>query len=56
MSEHDETIYRTSTGRLGKLMAILCGTVIVGAIIFFALGDYWISELSPAGHDFCWYH
>jgi len=52
MSEHDETIYRTSTGRLGKLMAILCGTVIVGAIIFFALGDYWISELSPAGETF----
>ena len=52
MSEHDETIYRTSTGRLGKLMAILCGTVIVGAIIFFALGDYWISELSPAGDTF----
>jgi len=52
MSEHDETIYRTSTGRLGKLMAILCGTVIVGAIIFFALGDYWISELSPAGEAF----
>ena len=44
MSEHDETIYRTSTGRVGKMMAILCGTVIVGAIIFFALGDYWISE------------
>jgi len=52
MSEHDETIYRTSTGRLGKLMAILCGTVIVGAVIFFALGDYWISELSPAGQTF----
>jgi len=52
MSEHDETIYRTSTGRVGKMMAILCGTVIVGAIIFFALGDYWISELSPAGQTF----
>ena len=52
MSEHDETIYRTSTGRLGKLMAILCGTVIVGGIIFFSLGDYWISELSPAGQKF----
>ena len=52
MSEHAETIYRTSTGRLGKLMAILCWTVIVGGIIFFALGDYWISELSPAGQTF----
>jgi nitrite reductase (NO-forming) len=52
MSEHDETIWRTSSGRVGKMMAILGGTVIVGAIIFFALGDYWISELSPAGKTF----
>jgi len=52
MSEHDETVYRTSSGRVGKMMAILCGTVIVGGIIFFALGDFWISELSPAGKAF----
>ena len=52
MSEHDEAIWRTSSGRVGKMMAILCGTVIVGGIIFFALGDYWISELSPAGNTF----
>ena len=26
--------------------------VIVGGIIFFALGDYWISDLSPAGKKF----
>ena len=52
MSEHDETVWRTSSGRVGKMMAILCGTVIVGGIIFFALGDYWISELSPAGNTF----
>ena len=52
MSEHNETVWRTSPGRVGKLMAILCSTVIVGAIIFFALGDYWISELSPAGMKF----
>jgi nitrite reductase (NO-forming) len=52
MSEHDETIYRTSPGRLGKMMAILVGLVVVGGIIFFALGDYWISELSPAGMKF----
>ena len=52
MSEHDETIYRTSPGRLGKLMAILVGCVVIGGIIFFAVGDYWISELSPAGMKF----
>ena len=33
-------------------MAILVGLVVVGSIIFFALGDYWISELSPAGQKF----
>ena len=52
MSEHDKTVYRTSSGRVGKMMAILCSTVIVGGIIFFALGDFWISELSPAGQKF----
>ena len=52
MSEHDETVYRTSPGRVGKLMTILVGLVVVGSVIFFALGDYWISELSPAGKAF----
>ena len=52
MSEHDETVWRTSPGRVGKMMAILVGTVVIGAIIFFGLGDYWISELSPAGMTF----
>ena len=33
MSEHDETIYRPSSGRVGKMMAILCGTVLVGGIL-----------------------
>ena len=52
MSEHDETVYRTSTGRAAKLMTILVGLVVVGGVIFFSLGDYWISELSPAGQAF----
>jgi nitrite reductase (NO-forming) len=52
MSEHDETVYRTSPGRVGKLMTILVGLVVVGSVIFFSLGDYWISELSPAGQAF----
>jgi len=52
MSENDETIYRTSAGRMGSMMAICGGLIIVGGIIFFALGDYWISELSPAGEAF----
>ncbi len=52
MSEHDETVYRTSPGRVGKLMVILVGLVVVGGVIFFSLGDYWISSLSPAGQTF----
>ena len=52
MSEHDDTVYRTSPGRVGKLMTILVGLVVVGSVIFFSLGDYWISELSPAGMTF----
>ena len=52
MSEYDETIYRTSPGRVGKLMAILVGCIVVGVIIFFSMGDYWISDLSPAGKAF----
>jgi len=52
MSEYDETVYRTSPGRAAKLMIILVGLVVVGGVIFFALGDYWISELSPAGKAF----
>ena len=52
MSEHDETVYRTSPGRVGKLMTILVSLVVVGSVIFFSLGDYWISELSPAGMTF----
>ena len=52
MNEHDETVYRTSPERVGKLMIILVGLVVVGGVIFFSLGDYWISELSPAGQAF----
>ena len=52
MSEHDETVYRTSPGRAAKLMTILVGLVVVGGVIYFSLGDYWISELSPAGMAF----
>jgi len=52
MSEHDETVYRTSPGRAAKLMTILVGLVVVGGVIFFSLGDYWIAELSPAGKAF----
>lgn len=46
-TEHDAPILRTSPARVGKMLAILIGLIIVGAVIFFANWDYWIS-LPPA--------
>jgi len=45
-------IYRTSPERTVKMMVILLGICIVGGVIFFAMWDYWISSLSPAGIAF----
>ena len=42
-----QTVYRTTTARTGKMMAIMLGICIVGGAIFFALWDYWISEPAP---------
>ncbi len=42
-----QTVYRTSASRTGKMMAIMLGICIVGGAIFFAMGDYWISEPAP---------
>ena len=41
------TVYRTTPARTGKMMAIMLGICIVGGAIFFALWDYWISEPAP---------
>ena len=45
--EYAEPIYRTTTGRLGGMMAIMLGICIVGGAIFFGMWDYWISEVPP---------
>ena len=47
MSQNNDTIYRTTSARTGKMMAIMLGICIVGGAIFFALWDYWISEPAP---------
>ena len=59
--DNDQTVYRTTPARTGKMMAIMLGICIVGGAIFFAMWDYWISEPAPvvammagedaAGHD-----
>ncbi len=49
MSHTEEPILRTSPARLGKLLAILIGIMVVGGVIFFANYDYWNSYLPTAG-------
>lgn len=43
----EETYYRTTPARTAKMMAIMLGICVVGGVIFFAMWDYWISELAP---------
>ena len=45
--DNQQTIYRTTPARTGKMMAIMLGICIVGGVIFFAMWDYWISEAPP---------
>jgi len=48
-SEHEEPILRTSPARLGKMLAILLGIMIIGGAIFFLNYGYWNSYLPTAG-------
>lgn len=43
-TEHEAPILRTSPARVGKMLAIIIGLMVVGAAIFFANWDYWISS------------
>ena len=45
--DNSQTVYRTTTARTGKMMAIMLGICIVGGAIFFSMWDYWISEPAP---------
>ena len=46
---HDTPIYRTTSARTAKMMAIMCGVCIAGGAIFFSFWDYWISM--PPGNQ-----
>ncbi|MHB8601014.1 MAG: plastocyanin/azurin family copper-binding protein [Nitrosotalea sp.] len=48
-TEHEEPILRTSPARIGKMLAILLGIMIIGGAIFFLNYDYWNSYLPTAG-------
>ena len=43
MSHSNESIYRTSSARTGKMMAIMLGICLVGGVIFFSMWDFWTS-------------
>ena len=47
-----DPIYRTSSERTIKMMAIMLGICVVGGAIFFGMWDYWISQPSTAGEIF----
>jgi len=42
--EHSQEYYRTTSSRVGKMLAIMLANCIVGGVIFFSMWDYWISE------------
>jgi nitrite reductase (NO-forming) len=43
MEQHNEPIYRTTSARTVKMLAITLGVCIAGGAIFFSFWDYWIS-------------
>ena len=43
-TEHEDPVLRTSPARVGKMLAIMIGLIVVGTVIFFANWDYWISS------------
>jgi len=45
--ENNQTIYRTTSARTGKMMIIMLGICIIGGAIFFSMWDYWISSPAP---------
>ena len=42
--DNSQTFQRTSSARVGKMMAIMLGVCLIGGIVFFSMWDYWISE------------
>jgi nitrite reductase (NO-forming) len=47
MNHDNQTIYRTTPARTGKMMAIMLGICILGGAIFFSMWDYWLSSPAP---------
>jgi nitrite reductase (NO-forming) len=47
MNQHNQEIYRTTSARTSKMLAIMLGICIVGGVIFFGMWDYWTSTQAP---------
>jgi len=47
--KNTNTIYRTTTTRTWKMLAIIVGLCISGSVIFFSMWDYWTSQPPNAG-------
>jgi nitrite reductase (NO-forming) len=47
MNQDNQTIYRTTSARTGKMLIIVLGICIVGSVIFFSMWDYWTSYPAP---------
>ena len=45
--DNSQQFYRTTSSRVGQMLAIMLAICIVGGVIFFAFWDYWISEPAP---------
>ena len=45
--DNSQQFYRTSSSRVGQMLAIMLAICIVGGVIFFTFWDYWISEPAP---------
>ena len=46
-NDNNQTVYRTTPARTGKMLIIMLGICIVGGVIFFSMWDYWISSPAP---------
>ena len=48
MSQNNsQAFYRTTSSRVGKMLAIMLGICLVGGVIFFGMWDFWISQPAP---------
>ena len=45
--DNSQTLYRTTSSRVGKMLAIMLCICLVGGVIFFGMWDFWISQPAP---------